>query len=235
MSDVCKTGGPRWVNTVVPRPLGCLVWTASRSSLRTSWMANGSSPSRPRRPWSGAEAAERGLSSTAGARSGCAICPLVAGRWSWPGESDLAGAHVALVRFYRLGRRRRGSRTVAACPHRQSLGGRDPCLPLDRGLFQRADRGREPAHQKVKRVGHGFRNFANYRLRLLLYCGVRWQTHRTARLRGRSRLGRERSLGVPLKRSLSRHLDSAICCRVAKPSAFTSHCMRPFTCSMHRP
>jgi transposase len=39
---------------------------------------------------------------------------------------------------------------------------------------------------KVKRVGHGFGNFANYRLRLLLYCGVRWQTHRTARLRGRS-------------------------------------------------
>jgi hypothetical protein len=34
-------------------------------------------------------------------------------------------------------------------------------------------------------VGRGFRNFANYRLRLL-YCGVRWQTHRTARLRGRS-------------------------------------------------
>jgi transposase len=40
--------------------------------------------------------------------------------------------------------------------------------------------------KKVKRVGHGFRNFANYRLRLLLHCGVRWQTHRTARLRGRS-------------------------------------------------
>ena len=39
---------------------------------------------------------------------------------------------------------------------------------------------------KVKRVGHGFGNFANYRLRLLLHCGVRWQTHRTARLRGRS-------------------------------------------------
>jgi transposase len=34
--------------------------------------------------------------------------------------------------------------------------------------------------------GHGFRNFTNYRLRLLLHCGVRWQTHRTARLRGRS-------------------------------------------------
>jgi transposase len=40
--------------------------------------------------------------------------------------------------------------------------------------------------KKVKRVGHGFRNFTYYRLRLLLHCGVRWQTHRTARLRGRS-------------------------------------------------
>jgi transposase len=40
--------------------------------------------------------------------------------------------------------------------------------------------------KKVKRVGHGFRNFANYRLRLLLHCGVRWPTHRTARLRSRS-------------------------------------------------
>jgi transposase len=40
--------------------------------------------------------------------------------------------------------------------------------------------------KQVKRVGHGFRNFANYRLRLLLHCGVRWQTHRTARLRRRS-------------------------------------------------
>jgi transposase len=40
--------------------------------------------------------------------------------------------------------------------------------------------------KKVKRVGHGFRNFANYRLRLLLHCGVTWQTRRTARLRGRS-------------------------------------------------
>jgi hypothetical protein len=40
--------------------------------------------------------------------------------------------------------------------------------------------------KKVKRVGHGFRNFANYRLRLLLHCGVSWPTHPTARLRGRS-------------------------------------------------
>ena len=40
--------------------------------------------------------------------------------------------------------------------------------------------------KKVKRVGHGFRNLGNYRRRLLLHCGVRWQTHPTARLRGRS-------------------------------------------------
>jgi transposase len=40
--------------------------------------------------------------------------------------------------------------------------------------------------KKVKRVGYGFRNFDNYRLRLLLHCGITWQTHRTVRLRGRS-------------------------------------------------
>jgi transposase len=34
--------------------------------------------------------------------------------------------------------------------------------------------------KKVKRVGHGFRNFTNYRLRLLLHCGVTWQAHQTA-------------------------------------------------------
>ena len=32
--------------------------------------------------------------------------------------------------------------------------------------------------KKIKRVGHGFRNFDNYRLRLLLHCGVQWQTAR---------------------------------------------------------
>jgi transposase len=39
--------------------------------------------------------------------------------------------------------------------------------------------------EKVRRIGHGFRNFANYRLRLLLRCGVKWQTPPTARIRGR--------------------------------------------------
>jgi Transposase len=29
--------------------------------------------------------------------------------------------------------------------------------------------------KKTKRIGHGFRNFENYRLRLLLHCGVEWR------------------------------------------------------------
>ena len=40
--------------------------------------------------------------------------------------------------------------------------------------------------KRIKRVGFGFRNFDNYRLRLLLHCGVAWHTHRTTRIRGRS-------------------------------------------------
>lgn len=39
--------------------------------------------------------------------------------------------------------------------------------------------------KKIKRTGHGFRNFANYRLRLLLHCGVDWHTPRPTRIRGR--------------------------------------------------
>jgi len=39
--------------------------------------------------------------------------------------------------------------------------------------------------EKTRRIGHGFRNFDNYRLRLLLSCGVRWQTRPAARIRGR--------------------------------------------------
>jgi transposase len=40
----------------------------------------------------------------------------------------------------------------------------------------------------VKRCGRGFRNFENYRLRLLLTAGVSWQTQPVTRLRGRPRL-----------------------------------------------
>jgi len=39
--------------------------------------------------------------------------------------------------------------------------------------------------KKIKRAGHGFRNFDNYRLRLLLHCGVDWHDAPAARLRTR--------------------------------------------------
>jgi transposase len=39
--------------------------------------------------------------------------------------------------------------------------------------------------KKTKRTGHGFRNFDNYRLRLLLHCGVDWHTQQPTRIRGR--------------------------------------------------
>jgi len=40
--------------------------------------------------------------------------------------------------------------------------------------------------KKIKRVGHGFRNFENYRLRLLLHCGIDWHTQQPTRIRGRA-------------------------------------------------
>jgi hypothetical protein len=55
----------------------------------------------------------------------------------------------------------------------QDMGEAPPRLALQQG-----------GQTKVKRVGDGFRNVTNYRLRVMLY-GVRWQTHRTTRLRGR--------------------------------------------------
>jgi transposase len=39
--------------------------------------------------------------------------------------------------------------------------------------------------EKLRRIGHGFRNFSNYRLRLLLHSGVEWEARSTARIRGR--------------------------------------------------
>jgi len=99
---------------------------------------------------------------------------------------DLAGACAALDRFYRWGdgvqllELSRLARTVRAWQTEilafHTTGGcsNGPTEAINLLI------------KKVKRVGHGFRNFANYRLRLLLHCGIRWQTHRTARLRSRS-------------------------------------------------
>jgi hypothetical protein len=40
--------------------------------------------------------------------------------------------------------------------------------------------------KKVKRVGHGFKSFRNYRLRVLLHCGgIEWDAHPATTMRGR--------------------------------------------------
>lgn len=37
--------------------------------------------------------------------------------------------------------------------------------------------------EKVRRLGHGYRNWHNYRLRLLLHCGTAWDTFLPKRIR----------------------------------------------------
>jgi len=41
--------------------------------------------------------------------------------------------------------------------------------------------------KKIKRCGHGFKSFSNYRLRVLLHCGgIKWESHPATTMRGRS-------------------------------------------------
>jgi transposase len=107
--------------------------------------------------------------------------------------SDLADARAALERFYRwadgvgVAELSRLARTVRAWEAEilawHATGGcsNGPTEAVNLLI------------KKVKLVGHGFRNLANYRLRLLLHCGVTWHTYRTARLRGRSPRSRRNS------------------------------------------
>jgi transposase len=39
--------------------------------------------------------------------------------------------------------------------------------------------------EKIRRIGHGYRRFDHYRLRLLLHCGIQWPTITTPRIRRR--------------------------------------------------
>jgi len=41
--------------------------------------------------------------------------------------------------------------------------------------------------EKLRRLGHGYRSFTNYRLRLLLHTAVRWHTPPTVKIRARTR------------------------------------------------
>jgi len=63
----------------------------------------------------------------------------------------------------------------------------DEDAPIGAQIFDVADRSVNLLIKRVNLAGHWFRNFANYRLRLLLHCGVDWQTPQPARSRGRLR------------------------------------------------
>jgi transposase len=52
-------------------------------------------------------------------------------------------------------------------------------------LTNAATEGTNLVIKNIKRLGFGFRNFDNYRLRLLLRCGTPWQHHRVASIRPR--------------------------------------------------
>lgn len=72
----------------------------------------------------------------------------------------------------------RSLRSARSGAHALALAHRDPRPSHDRRI-QRADRGLNLLVKKVKRAGHGFRSFANYRLRILLHTGgVNWPAQR---------------------------------------------------------
>ncbi len=75
--------------------------------------------------------------------------------------------------------RTRDPRTPAAGPNAGLLAQRTTGLRFDTGgVSNGPTEAINGLIKKIKRIGHGFRNFANYRLRLLLYCGVDWHTPR---------------------------------------------------------
>ena len=93
-----------------------------------------------------------------------------------------------------------------------------------------------PLIKKIKRVGHGFRNFDNYRLRLLLHCGVDWDT--TAPPRS------EAGYHAWLRRATNPNATAPYCYRPRRPMGGRSTCLatrrgqwrsttswRPATCS----
>ena len=84
-----------------------------------------------------------------------------------------------------LGRRRPGSGAVAAGRTVRAWEAEILAFHATNGCSNGPTEAVNLLIKKVKRVGHGFRNFTNYRPRLLLHCGVRWQTHRTTSLRAR--------------------------------------------------
>jgi hypothetical protein len=96
----------------------------------------------------------------------------------------MSGRHMSI----RRGERRPVSRrTASAGPGSASISVRSTQLPrLAVGLhiFCILVHGYNIA-PCARRVGHGFRNFDNYRLRLLQHCGITWHHQTPTPLRGR--------------------------------------------------
>jgi transposase len=111
--------------------------------------------------------------------------------------ADLAATRAALDRFYRwcdgvqilelsrLARTVRAWQTEILAWHQTSGCSNGPTEAINLLI------------KKVKPVGHGFRNFANYRLKLVLHCGVRWQTHRTQACEAAPHISWRRALWLP--------------------------------------
>jgi transposase len=139
-------------------------------------------------------------------RSGTALCAWVSGRsQAWRRDScggvgpvprlrdraahQPAERHPVLDAFHvvRLGfdaldqvRRHVQRDTLDHRGHRD-----DPLFRIRRRRLQRTTEAVNGLIKKIKRVGHGYRNFTNYRLRLLLHCGVTWHTPAVTPIRGR--------------------------------------------------
>lgn len=75
---------------------------------------------------------------------------------------------------------RRGRRGLPAGAHRATLARRHPRLPHPPAV-QRPHRGHGRTVQEGQEDRLRFRNFRNYRVRLLLHCGVKWDTPPTPR------------------------------------------------------
>ena len=89
-------------------------------------------------------------------------------------------------RLLRRRERSRHPRSRPSCAHHPPVGRRSARVLPQPWAEQRTHRSTiNRLMKKIKRVGHGFRNLHNYRLRLLLHCGgVNWQHQPAARLRG---------------------------------------------------
>ena len=100
---------------------------------------------------------------------------------------DRAEAAVLLDRLIIGCARRRGAGDPKPRTHPHSTGGKQILAHHATGASNGPTEAMNLLVKKIKRCGHGFRSFANYRLRVLLYCGgIKWNAHPATTMRGHS-------------------------------------------------